>query len=154
MIPSYLLALFFTILGLYITAYFEQSVLLIPLSFLDIEFTLRLPIFLLIVLFILVRPIIQLYDSCYDLSEHHLRITRCRLSIWRRSQEFAFEDLLGVQVSQSIIDRILGVGSIEVGSKTSEIQIIISGIKDPQEFANQISRRIDNSRIAEKKGND
>lgn len=146
-LPQLLLAILILVFGLYITAYIDESVLVIPIFE---EFSLRLPIFLLLFLFVLIRPVVQIYDSYCELSEHHLRIVRGRLSIWRRNQEFAFEDLLGVQVSQSIIDRILGVGRIEVGSKTSAIQISMSGIKNPQLYADHVSRRIDNSRIAEK----
>ena len=50
----------------------------------------------------------QIYDGYYEVSDHHLRLIRGRLSIWKKAQEFAFEDLLGVQVTQNIIDRLLG----------------------------------------------
>jgi uncharacterized membrane protein YdbT with pleckstrin-like domain len=150
LIPQYLLAIIVLKLGLYVTAYYEFSVLVIPLSFNGHEINLRLPVFLLLFIFVLARPIIQLYDSYFEVSDKHLRIVRGCLSLIRRKQEFAFEDLLGVQVTQSILDRILRVGNIEVGSKTNVIKLKMSGLKNPEFYAKEITKRIDSSRIAEK----
>jgi uncharacterized membrane protein YdbT with pleckstrin-like domain len=148
--PQFLLSGILLVIGLYVTAYYEWSVLVIPFGVSENSFTLRLPIFLLLFLVSIARPIIYLYDNSYEASEHHLRTVRGRLSIFKKSQEFAFEDLLGVQVTQGIIQRILGVGSVEVGSKTALIQVRMRGIRNPHEIAKIISSRIDASRINEK----
>ncbi len=150
LIPQFLLFGVVLWIGLYVTAYVDQSIIVIPFAFNGEEFNIRFPIFVLILLFIIARPIIQLYDSFYEISDHHLRFTRGRFSIRRKSEEFAFEDLLGVQVTQSIIERILGVGTITVGSKTADIHVKMEGIKNPEFYAKEVSKRIDSSRLNEK----
>jgi uncharacterized membrane protein YdbT with pleckstrin-like domain len=150
--PQFFLAGILLFVGLYVTAHYpDLSVLEFPLSWLGLEVTLVLPVFLLIFLVVVIRPFIQLKDSEFEVSGHHLRITRGRYSLWKHSQEFAFEDLLGVQVRQSLIDRLLGVGGIDIGSKTSSIKIAMNGLKNPKQYADLISRRIDDSRIESKR---
>lgn len=147
----YFIFLFSLVVGLYVTAYYPGSILVIPLdSISESNQVIRLPVFLLISLFLVARPLVLLFDSHYELTDHHLRVVRGKMSIFRRAQEFAFEDLLGVQVTQSILSRLLNVGVIEVGSKTSQIQIRMRGIGDPHMHAKEISNRIDLSRISEK----
>jgi uncharacterized membrane protein YdbT with pleckstrin-like domain len=150
--PQFFLSGILFCVGLYATAYYpDLSVLEISLLWLGLDVTLVLPVFLLIFLVVFARPFIQLKDSEFEVSPHHLRITRGRYSLWKHRQEFAFEDLLGVQVRQSIIDRILGVGGIDIGSKTSTIKVSMNGLKNPQKYADLISRRIDDSRIESKR---
>jgi uncharacterized membrane protein YdbT with pleckstrin-like domain len=150
LIPNLLFALVLLIIGLYVTAYFEHSVLLVPLDIGESEYSLRLPVFLLIVIVVLVRPIISLFDSRYEVSDHHLRIFKGLLSFWSKNQEFAFEDLMGVQVTQNFFERFFGVGNIQVGSRSNLINLKLNGVRSPEYYAKEISRHIDNARIAEK----
>ena len=154
-LPKLLVFLAVAAVGCWVTMSVPESVLEVPIPLGDDslaggEVTLRLPIFLLIALFFLVRPIVLLFDSRYEISAHHLRTWRGRLSVRRRRQEFAYEDLLGVQVAQTLLDRLLGVGTITVGSKTQSIEVVMKGIAHPQRIADLISRGIDGSRVVER----
>lgn len=150
LIPNFIAALILLLVGLYVTAYYEYSILSVPLIIGESEYSLRLPVFLLVVIVVLIRPIISLYDCSYEVSDHHLRIIRGRFSFRLKTQEFAFEDLMGVQVSQSVLERLFGVGSIQVGSRSNLINLRLNGVKSPEYYAKEISKHIDNARIAER----
>ena len=150
LIPQFFLALFVAFVGYEITVAVPASSLEIPIQVDSETFTIRLPVFLLIVAFILVRPIVMLFDSHFEISDHHLRVVRGKLSFWRRQQQFAFEDLLGVQASQSVFGRLLNIGSIRVGSKTHSLEVYMMGVPRPQHYADLISARIDTSRIRQR----
>jgi uncharacterized membrane protein YdbT with pleckstrin-like domain len=146
-LPHFFFASAFLFLALYLTANHEWAIVIIPFAFNGEERAIRIP-FLLVVFFVLIiRPIVKLHDSYFEVTGHHLRITRGKFSLWKNVQEFAFEDLLGVEVSQSILGRILNYGDIKVGSKTSSINITMGGIRNPDYYADIVSRRIDASRI-------
>ena len=152
LIPQFTLAFIVTVIGYQLSADNPLSSLVIPFEIDGESYNLRLPLLLLIVIFLLVRPIVMLFDSHFEISDHHLRVIRGKLSVWRRRQEFTFEDLLGVQVTQSIWERVIRVGAIRVGSKTQSIEVYMRGIPRPQHYADLISRRIDSSRIKERAG--
>lgn len=151
-LPQFFFAAIFLIISLYITAYYDWAVVVFPLTFQERELNIRIPFLLLVFFVFVVRPIVKLRDSYFQISPHHLRITRGRLSLWKNVQEFAFEDLLGVEVSQSLIGRMLGYGDIKVGSKTMSIHLTMGGIRNPDYYANIISRKIDESRIDARQG--
>ena len=152
LIPHFVLFLVIVFVGVLVTENVPAATVTLMLPIEGDAVTVDLPIFLLFALIALARPVVLLFDSHYQLSEHHLRINRGQLSIWRRRQEFAFEDLLGVQVSQSLLDRVLGVGTITVGTKTAALDVVMRGLAKPQAVADQVARRIDASRIAGKGG--
>ena len=149
-IPQFLLTLIFVFIGIYITKSFPWLSINFPIEISDFKAIIKIPVVLVIFPFLIIRPIVKLFDTYIEITKHHLRIFHGQISLIRNSQEFAFEDLLGVQVSQSILERILGVGTIEVGSKTQNIQLQMGGIWKPQKYANLIARLIDRARLVEK----
>lgn len=136
-----------SVIGFGLTRRFPELNLEIELPLGEQGVLIHLPVFLLISLFLFVRPLVMLVDAHYEVSEHHLRVFRGKLSLTRKMEEFAFEDLIGVQVSQSILDRLLRIGSIRVGSRTPHIEILMRGVPHPQRYAELISRRIDAARV-------
>ena len=86
-------------------------------------------------------------DARYEISHHHLRAVTGILSVYRYEVEIAYEDLLTVEVQQTILDRILCVGQVIAGSAMSDIpRIIIKGIATPAFYASQIEHRVDLTR--------
>lgn len=108
------------------------------------EGAIQLPLFLLLFLFLAVRPVILLYDERCDISANHIRHTAGLFSLKRRDIAIPFEDLRGVKVEQKLIDRLLGVGQLIAWTHAaSNPEIRMPGIKHPRKTAALISTRID-----------
>lgn len=147
LLPQFVLGVLCAVIGYIVTQRYPESVLEMSIPLGSQELLLKLPFFLLLVLFVVARPFFKLFNSYAEISEHHLKIVSGRLSLWKKAKEFAFEDLLGVEVSQSIFGRIVNVGTIHIGSKTPSINLEIHGVADPHKYANIICRHIDASRM-------
>jgi uncharacterized membrane protein YdbT with pleckstrin-like domain len=64
--------------------------------------------------------------------------------ISRYSTEVRHEDVRNLQVEQTALQRILGVGQIEISSSgQSAMEIVVKGVPDPQGIADLIRRHQD-----------
>ena len=55
-----------------------------------------------------------------------------------------FDDIRSAETDQTILERLLNVGDVEVGTAaTSEIEIVFAGVAAPQEVQDMIQRERD-----------
>ena len=108
---------------------------------------LPVPRYFLLWLVLTIRPAVLMLDARYEIGHHHIRAVTGRLSLHRHSVEIAYEDLLTVEVDQSILDRILFVGDVIAGSAMSDSpRIVMEAVGSPDYYAAQIDHRIDLTR--------
>jgi uncharacterized membrane protein YdbT with pleckstrin-like domain len=94
----------------------------------------------------MIRPVLLLFDARNEISPHHVRSVQGRLSWKRKNSEVSYENMRGVEASQNVIERILGVGTIKLWTAISDTpEIVMKGIDDPDSIAKLIQQRIDKS---------
>lgn len=111
----------------------------------------HLPIALLVLGFLLIRPICKLLDCSYRVSTHHVDATSGILSTRKRHVQLPFEDILGVACEQSVLDRLLGIGDVKVWTAVEDRpEITMEGIKGCEKISSIIRNNIDASRLSGK----
>jgi hypothetical protein len=145
---SWVLAIILGAITIYLTGNFDG--LTLPVYISDSAF--ELPVLGLIWLFVIARPLILLRDCEYVISPHHIRAVHGKASVRLESREYAYEDLIGVKVSTSVMGRALNFGDVIIGSKDSNAgSLELTGIANPQRYLAIISSRIDSARIEERR---
>lgn len=115
--------------------------------------TFTLPVFLLVGIVAVIRPLLLMFDCQHEISCHHVRSTQGRCSLRKQFAEIAYEEILGVRASQNILERLFNVGSILIWTASAEHpDLILHGIKDPEYYARIIGSKIDRSIINERSG--
>ena len=88
---------------------------------------------LLLVVVVVAYDVIRRYATLYVVTDQRLRVRRGILS--RTEQTARFERVQNVNVSQSLMDRLLRVGEVEfdtAGTDQSDANFRFTGISDPQ----------------------
>lgn len=108
----------------------------------------HMPIMGLLAAVLLIRPLFLMYDSLYLVTSHHVKATTGRCSLRRIDVEIAYEDVRGVSISQSILQRILSVGNLRIWTAlSSSPEMLMRGIGNPKVVADTIRSQIDQNRI-------
>lgn len=107
----------------------------------------RLTLFPLLVLVLGLRPLMLRRDAVFEIGCHHLRGETGRISLRRHSIEVPFEDIRGVRVSQTLFQRLIGVGDVILWTAFSELpEVSLRSISGPHRIAREISHRLDEAR--------
>ena len=96
---------------------------------------------LLLIVVVVVFDALQRYSTLYVVTDQRLRVRRGILS--RREQSARFERVQNVEVSQSLMDRLMKVGAVEfdtAGSDQSDAGFRYAGIADPQRLVHIVAQ--------------
>lgn len=143
-VPGHLLlALVFGYLAVILSDRFPASVFVdhvgTPLG----DFRIAVPIFLIPTLFIMLRAFYIINNQCATMDDENLRFYQGVLSLRRDLFEMETATMLVVSVSQSPLERLLGVGTVSVGRfSRKSMEIDIPGVSNPQKCVRTIKRRI------------
>lgn len=108
-----------------------------------------LPVFLLIGLVLISRPLLLMWDCKHEITCHHVRSTQGRCSLKRQFVEIPFEEILGVRASQTFLERLFGVGAVLIWTASAEHpDLIMKGIRDPEHYARVIGAKLDRAILA------
>lgn len=144
----YLIALNLTII---VSRAIPGSVLRFEVELFGNPYGVAMPLLALFAAVILARPLLLMYDSVYELGCHHVRAFTGRYSLKRVNIELAFEEIKGVSVDQTLLERFLGVGRIHVWTGiNASPEIVMTGIAHPKVCAELIRARIDSDRERER----
>jgi len=145
--PRLILVSIFAWISYRLTITFPETKLPLELPTTGAPLVVHLPLFLLLTLILLVRPLTLLLNSHYELGTHHLRATTGKASFHKRFVEIPYEDLLTIEVDQNILDRLLCVGNVSAGSAmTNQQGILMTGILHPDRIAKELGHRVDLAR--------
>lgn len=132
-LPTLLVFLVACIAAVYLSYLFPGSVIkgaLIPLG--NSAVMLRLPLFWLIPAGILLSSIMHIYDVRYSLDARGIEAIEGILWVRKRIVRINYEDIRAIESDQTIIERVLDVGTIEIGTAaTGSVEVVISGIASP-----------------------
>jgi uncharacterized membrane protein YdbT with pleckstrin-like domain len=96
---------------------------------------------LLLIVVVVVFDALQRYSTLYVVTDQRLRVRRGILS--RHEQSARFERVQNVEVSQSLMDRLMKVGAVEfdtAGSDQGDAGFRYGGIADPQRLVHIVAQ--------------
>jgi uncharacterized membrane protein YdbT with pleckstrin-like domain len=94
---------------------------------------LNLPLLALIPGAMLGKILIYIYNSRYIIDSNGVEAQIGLVSLSLRQPRLRYEDIRGVEPNQTILDRILGIGSVLIGSAmTQDVEIVMRGVADPR----------------------
>jgi len=94
---------------------------------------LHLPILILIPGALLGKILINIYDAKYIIDDRGVEAQIGLVSMNLRQPRLRWEDIRGVEPNQTIWDRLLGIGSVLIGSAmTQDVEITMSGVANPR----------------------
>ena len=114
-------------------------------------FFLYLPLLSLIPGFLLGKILINIYDAKYIIDSRGVEAQIGLVSMSLRQPRLRWEDIRGVEPNQTIWERMLGIGSVLIGSAmTQDVEIIMEGVANPRAIqlliGGERDRRIDTLR--------
>ncbi len=115
------------------------------------KFFLSLPILWLIPSGFFILALIHIFNVKYCLTGKGIEMTIGILSIRQRSVKIRYEDIRSVETEQSILERMLNIGTVEIGtSATGAIEVVFIGVEAPQEIQQMIQREKDRRVVLQK----
>lgn len=138
----------FGIFTVYISRTIPGTIFVLEIPFFGFNLGVYLPLFVLPCALLLVRPIFLMYDARDEIRCHHVLSMDGICSLRKNTSAYAYENLLGVHVRQTLWERIMGVGTIEAGTAmTDKAEIQVEGIANPMKYAKIITEKIDEARM-------
>lgn len=102
------------------------------------------PILWFLPLFSLMISIYKMYNVKYKVDNRGIEATVGRISVKQRVNRVRYEDIRAIDIHQTIIQRMLDVGSLEMGTAASaETEVILDGISAPYELKDMLERERD-----------
>ncbi|MCB0330944.1 MAG: PH domain-containing protein [Bdellovibrionales bacterium] len=132
-------------LAVFLSHLFPWSVIegeLFPLG--ESSLRMHLPLFWFIPFLTIGSAMYRIYNVRYVLSERGIEAEVGILALQRRLIRVWFEDIRSVQIRQTLLNRLLGVGDIEISTAaTGSIEVILRGISAPGEVQEMVQRERD-----------
>lgn len=105
---------------------------------------LSLPLFSLMPLVSLMLLIVPIYDATLTIDSRGIELRRGILGWNQHIMRVRYEDIRGVELEQTLLDRALNVGGVGIGTAAAaEIEIYMDGIPAPQEIKEMIQAEKD-----------
>ena len=129
-----LLFFIFSILAIRLSLEFDEMVIRGELFTIgNTIFFMSMPILMAIPGYILARVLLYIYNCRYIIDERGVEAQIGLVALRLRQIRLKYEDIRGVETQQSIVERILNIGTVEVGSAmTDVIEITMKGIANPR----------------------
>lgn len=109
-------------------------------------FYLYLPLLIFLPGFVLGKILVRAYDSEYIIDGRGIEAKVGLVSLMLRQPRMRFEDVRGVEPSQTIWERLLNIGHLEIGSAMKDdVEITMQGISNPRAVQLFISGEIERS---------
>lgn len=103
---------------------------------------LRLPLAWLIPATILMTVLWRIYNVCYQIDAKGIEAREGILSLSQSITRIRYEDIRSIETFQTILGRIINVGTVEMGTAaTGEVEIRMRGIASPKYFQELIQMR-------------
>lgn len=94
---------------------------------------LHLPVLTLFPAAMLGKILINIYDAKYIIDERGVEAQIGLVSLQLRQPRLRWEDIRGVEPNQTIWERLLGIGTVLVGSAmTQDVEIVMAGVANPR----------------------
>jgi len=119
------------------------------------SYRMTLPLFWFMPLITIGSAIFRIYNVRYTITERGIEFEKGIIELRIKLIRVWFEDIRTVQKNQTILERILNIGSIHIGTAaTGTLEITLKGLAAPDEVLEMIQRERDNrEKIAQKTSN-
>ena len=105
---------------------------------------LHFPVLIMIPAYFLMRVLVAVYDSKFIIDDRGVEAHLGLVSFNLRQPRLRYEDIRGVEPTQTLVERMLGIGTLLVGSAmTFEVEIVMEGIDNPRAMQELINRARD-----------
>lgn len=131
--PRVLLFLIISPIAVWLSQRFPGSVIHGTLFSLGESFlTLHLPLFWFIPAFVIGQAIMKIYDVRYTIDSKGIESKIGILSLSQTITRIRYEDIRSIDTRQSLTERLLGIGALEMGTAASAgLEMSFTGIADP-----------------------
>lgn len=103
-----------------------------------------LPLFWLLPAVVLGSAILKIYNVRYSIDHHGIESRVGVLSFRQTTTRIRFEDIRSIETHQTIVERVLDVGTLEMGTAASEgLEMVFHGIGSPVEVQRLIQSERD-----------
>lgn len=110
---------------------------------------LSLPLFWFLPMFALGRALVRIYNVHYVIDQRGIEAHVGILAMNQRITRVRFEDIRSVETDQTIVERALDIGNVEIGTAaTSGVEVVFEGVAAPYELQDMILRERDNRQRA------
>lgn len=83
--------------------------------------------------FVLGKVLLYIYNSKYIIDERGVEAQIGLVSLNLRQPRLRYEDIRGIEPQQTLWERILGIGSVLIGSAmTQDVEIVMTGVSNPR----------------------
>ncbi|HMO19059.1 MAG TPA: PH domain-containing protein [Oligoflexia bacterium] len=97
------------------------------------KYMLHLPYAVLVPAFFLGRTLINIYNAKYIIDETGIEAQVGLVSLTLRQPRLRWEDIRGVEPKQTIWERMLGIGTVAIGSAmTQDTEVVMEGVANPR----------------------
>jgi len=130
----------FSVMSLYLTSRFPGSIITGEIVTLGSwTLSLSLPLFWFLPALVLGSAIFRIYDVRFILDGKGIETRTGILNLNQRVTRVRYEDVRGVEVHQTIIERALGIGQVEIGTAaTGTKEIYFQGVAVPEEVQEMV----------------
>ncbi|MCB0335889.1 MAG: PH domain-containing protein [Bdellovibrionales bacterium] len=148
------LFLFFGVLSVILSRQFPGSVLTAEVIAIgDRGFALTLPLWWFIPFLTLMSAVVRVYNVRYTIDRRGVESKTGILSLHQRITRVRYEDIRSIETEQSIVERILDIGRVEISTAgTSSVEIVLEGIAVPAEVQKMLNRERDSRQRAARPG--
>lgn len=138
-IPRCLLFVVLSLFSLLLSQVFPFLTLHTTVEFLSYRYSLSVPVPVLILGVLPLRALMLLYDSRQWVDSTGVHAVIGLASVKKEIFHIKFKDIAGVEVQQSLLDRLIGIGKISIGTPMSGVnEFVITGIDSPHYYAKLI----------------
>ncbi len=93
----------------------------------------------------LLRAAYGVYNVRYSLDHHAIEVRSGRLAWSLLITRIRYQDIRSIETRQSVVDQVLGIGRIEIGTAASSgAEVLLSGIADPRRVQQAIQEERSN----------
>ena len=134
-----------SIVSIFLTKQFPGSVITGPLfSIGETQVILSLPLFWFLPAYAAFSAIYRIYNVRYSVDGRGIEAKVGILGVYQRIIRVRFEDIRSVETEQTIMERAMNIGNVEIGTAaTGDIEIIFDGIAAPSEVQDMIQNERD-----------
>ena len=146
------LFLFFCVLSVLLSRYFPGSIITGRLISVGTHtISLSLPLWWFLPFFTLMTTMVRIYNVRYAVDGWGCHCKVGILSLKLRSTSVRYEDIRSIETDQTLMERIVGVGSVLISTaSTAGVEVLFEGVAAPDEVQDMLQRERDSRQRAAK----
>ena len=144
-VPRLAMVVVLSIASIILSRIFPWSVVPVPIGFIgSYQVSLRVPLFWFLPIFALSEAAFRIYNVRYIIDSRGIEARIGILSLNQSITRIRFEDIRSIETEQSLLERVLNVGLVEMGTAASAgMELVFRGVARPKEVQDMLQRERD-----------